>query len=193
MKYCEVPFKDWDDDPVPSWIEAIPSLEEHEDALRWLVTASRHTYREAVSDWLRRNDPEWRLPRRLPRVGPSVYGADAGAGLDWGEWWREVYGRERSNPGTARTGSKSVPITPLVPVYQLMARWWPGVVGEEFNPNFRHGIEDLTASAQAATLNPAGLLFLVVAQDMAGYSFTHCLNLHKNLSKRRRRRQRGRD
>ena len=50
-------------------------------SLAALLRRTRHVYREALGDYLRRNDPAWRAPRRLPEgKGEFDYGADSGNG-----------------------------------------------------------------------------------------------------------------
>ncbi len=45
-----------------------------------LLRDTRHAHRMVLSDWKRRNDPKWRVPRPLPRGrGLYDYGDDAGA------------------------------------------------------------------------------------------------------------------
>ena len=89
-----------------------------------LLRSTRHAHRMALSDWKRRNDPAWQVPRALPRGrGLYDYGDDAGAGLeDWPEWWASSWGRARANPGRFR-GSRLAK-RPLVVVYHL---WENGV------------------------------------------------------------------
>ena len=68
------------------------------EALVVLLRAARHAHRMVLSDWLRRNDPAWRVPRARPR-GRRLYGDDSGAGLeDWPGWWAGGWGGARANP-----------------------------------------------------------------------------------------------
>ncbi len=194
-----------DFDPIPLIIEqmALPVVRDradrpgrgidlgpHEAALRELLCEAVQVYQAALDDWQDRNHPD-RPRRRLENnwtpndpEPPHDYGEDAGAGLeDWETWWREVYGRGRGNPGGSRT-REGVPVTPLEPIYLLVNKWWRRVLREPFHPDFRRGVEGWSVAEKMSTLYPAGRLFLLIAQDLNGYTYTICLNLHERLYRR---------
>ncbi len=102
------------------------------DALVVLLRETRHAHRMALSDFKRRNDPEYKVPRARPR-GRRLYdyGKDTGAGLeDWPEWWRSIWGRPRANPGRFR-GTR-IAKAPLVAIYHICNRWWRRTTGTAF-------------------------------------------------------------
>ena len=206
--FRELPFsEEEDDDLVQFIIEQVArpvvldrgdkpkskdlDLTPYEDALRRLVGETRRVYRLALSDWLRRNEPDWQPQRRLrdnqepDEPEPTYdYGEDTGAGLeDWDAWWRENWGKGRGNPGGSRT-REGMPITPLEPIYFLVNKWWRRVLREPFRPDFRRGVEGWSVGEKMSTLNPAGRLFLLIAQDLNRYTYTICLNLHERLYRR---------
>ena len=164
-----------------------------------LLRAARHAHRMALSDFKRRNDPDWKVPRALPR-GRRLYdyGEDAGAGLDdeqygdwrrvkgkwqwvdlgtgWAGWWKLNWGRPRSNPGCFR-GTR-IAKAPLVEIYHLCNEWWRLTTGTPFHPNF-DGIEPGPDEENLPTMNPAGRLFLLIAQDSdRRYSSDLCAKVH---------------
>ncbi len=153
-----------------------PGLDLDPEALVALLRATRHVHRMALSDWLRRNDPAWRVPRARPR-GRRIYGADSGAGLeDWDEWWAACWGRARANPG--RFLGSPLAKAPLVTVYYLCNEWWRITTGTPFHPNF-DGIQPGPDKDNMLAMNPAGRLFLLVAQDCdRRYNSFDCARVH---------------
>ena len=166
-------------------IEAM-DLDLDEEALVVLLRQTRHAHRMALSDWKRRNDPEYQVPRARPR-GRRLYdyGDDAGAGLDdvdygdwrrvkgkwqwvwlgrgWAGWWKLNWGRPRSNPGCFRGTDIAKP--PLVAIYHLCNRWCRRTTGEAFRPDFRAMDSKVPDIKNMPLLNDAARLFLLVAQD----------------------------
>ncbi len=143
-----------------------------------LLRATRHAHRMALSDFKRRNDPEWIFPRRRPR-GRRLYdyGKDTGAGLeDWPAWWKSIWGRRRANPGMFR--GTDIAKSPLVEVYRLVNEWWRLEVGTAFRPNF-DGIEPGPDVENLPTMNPSARLFILVAQDCdRRYDSFNCARVH---------------
>ncbi len=159
------------------------------EALVVLLRATRHAHRMLLSDWLRRNDPEWKVPRRLPR-GRRLYdyGADTGAGLeDWPAWWRSIWGRARANPGRFRGTDIAKP--PLVAIYCIVNEWWRRTTGEAFRPDFR-AIASVPDIKNMPHLNDAARLFLLTAQDAGGpmYNCDLCSRVHEQNYRRLDRR-----
>ncbi|MEE8504997.1 MAG: hypothetical protein V3S40_02125, partial [Kiloniellales bacterium] len=154
--FRELPF-----DPDDSHVEAARviidamDLDLDEKALVRLLRNTRHAHRMVLSDWKRRNDPGWQPKKRLQdnwhKDEPTYdYGKDAGVGFDehrwidprsgktyfgWQAWWRENWGRARSNPGRFRGTDIAAP--PLVAIYYLCNRWWRETLGTPFRPDFR--------------------------------------------------------
>ena len=150
-------------------------------SLEALLRRTRHTYRMALGDWLRRNDPAWRAPRRLPRRSSDGYdyGDMAGVGLpDWDEWWNEIWGREQGNPRLFRGTDVATP--PLVSIYFMVNRWWRNTTGLSFNPNFGAQYSADTDAARFPDLKPDAQIFLLVAQDSGGrlYDCNLCGRVH---------------
>ncbi len=185
-------------------------LDEHRDALRWLLRKARRVHREVKSDWLRRNEDEgseWRPHRRLERnidpdepEEPYDYGELAGGGLegldrwgrrdDWDVWWRGVWGRGRGNPGGFR-GHPGVPKPPLIAIYFVVNQWWRRVLHKPFWPDFTSGLDAAdTDPERLAHLGPAARLFLLVANEVdKSYTADRCKKVHDDyygrLPKRR--------
>ena len=178
--FKEVPF-DPDDSHAQAATVIIEAMGIDLDAagLVVLLRATRHAHRMALSDFKRRNDPEWRVPKVRPR-GRRLYdyGDDAGAGLeDWPAWWRSIWGRARGNPGTFR--GTTVPKAPLLAIYILCNEWWRRTTGEAFWPDFKHQVSYRTDSERMPHLNDAARLFLLVAQDCdRKYNCDLCSRVH---------------
>ena len=179
--FRELPF-----DPDDSHVEAARviidamDLDLDLDALVVLLRDTRHAHRMALSDFKRRNDPAWKVPRARPR-GRRIYdyGADTGAGLeDWPAWWASIWGRRRSNPGMF-LGTK-IAKAPLVAIYHLCNRWWRRTTGEAFCPDFRAIDVKVPDAKNMPHLNPAARLFLLVAQDAdpSRYNCKLCALVH---------------
>lgn len=165
--YRELPYEP---DSVPAAIAAIidaMGMDLPVDALGRLLRNTRHAHRMVLSDWLRRNDPTWKPPERLPDLpGEYDYGDLAGVGLDdWDEWYRECWGRPRANPGKFRGTDIAMP--PLVSIYHLVNRFWRGEMGLSFRPNFVGQEAADTDAKRFPELNAAAQIFLLVAQDAA--------------------------
>ncbi len=138
-------------------------------ALEALLRRTRHAHRMVLSEWLRRNDPDWQPPRRLKDNvdpdGPDYdYGDMAGVGLpDWDDWWRECWGKAPGNPGRFRGTDIAMP--PLVAIYHLVNRWWRDVMHRDFHPDFTGQYAADTDAARLPDLNRAAQIFLLVSQD----------------------------
>ncbi len=170
--YRELPYVS---DDLYSAADAITSALEidlPEDELRHLLRDARHAHRMVLSEWLRRNDPDWQPPRRLKDNvdpdGPDYdYGDMAGVGLpDWDDWWRECWGKAPGNPGRFRGTDIAMP--PLVAIYHLVNRWWRDVMHRDFHPDFTGQHAADTDAARFPDLNIAAQAFLLIAQDAAG-------------------------
>ena len=165
VEYREVPFEPDDlGDAAQAIIEKM-CIDLPADSLEGLLRETRHVHRMVLSEWRRRNDPEWRPPRRLPRgKGRYDYGDMAGLGLpSWEAWWRENWGKEPGNPGLFR--GTDIPMPPLVAIYLLVNRYWRDVMGLPFNPDFTGQHAADTDAARFPDLNHAAQIFLLVAQD----------------------------
>ncbi len=200
--FRELPF-----DPDDSYVMAARviidamGLDLDEAALVVLLRDTRHAHRMLLSDWLRRNDPEWKVPRRLPRGrGLYDYGDDAGIGLDdvqhgdwrrvkgkwqwvdlgkgWAGWWKLNWGRARSNPGCFRGTRIAKP--PLVEIYYIVNEWWRRTTGTAFFPDFRTINVKVPDAKNMPHLNPAARLLLLVAQDAdpSHYNCDLCSRVH---------------
>ena len=147
--------------------------------LHRLLRETRHAHRMILSDWLRRNDPEWRPARGRTRHAGRYDYADAGVGLeDWDEFWKAVWGpnRKRGNPGTFKGTTR--PVAPLVAVFHLCNRFWREVMGRPFHPEFGRESAD-TDLARLPHFNDAARLFLLVAQDCdPTYNSEMCSKVH---------------
>jgi hypothetical protein len=173
----EVPF-----DPDDSHVEAAHVIIEAMDldldkkALVVLLRATRHAHRMALSDWKRRNDPEWKVPRALPR-GRRIHKYDEHM-EGWPEWWASIWGRRRSNPGRFR--GTTVAVAPLVEIYHLCNRWWRRTLGTPYRPDFRAINVKVPDAQNMPHLNDAARLFLLVAQDAGGpmYNCDLCSRVH---------------
>ncbi len=147
-------------------------------SLAALLRRTRHTYRMALGDWLRRNDPDWRAPRRLPRrvKGGYDYGGETMEG--WDEWFAEIWGRKQGNPGRFRGTDVAMP--PLVSIYFMVNRWWRETTGLSFNPDFGAQHSADTDAARFPDLKPDARIFLLVAQDAGGrkYDCNLCGRVH---------------
>jgi hypothetical protein len=180
--FRELPFDPDDDDShveaAAVIIEAMGMDLDSADLVA-LLRLTRHAHRMALSDFKRRNDPAWRVPRARPR-GRRLYdyGKDTGAGLeDWPAWWASIWARPRANPGRFR-GTR-IAKQPLVAVYHLCNRWWRRTTGEAFWPDFKHQISYRTDSERMPHLNDAARLFLLVAQDCdRKYNCDLCSRVH---------------
>ncbi len=151
-----------------------PTLDLDPKAVEQLLRRTRHAHRMALSDWKRRNDPEWRVPRALPR-GRRIHKYDEHM-EGWSEWWRSIWGRPRANPGRFRGTNIAKP--PLVEIYHLCNEWWRLIIGTPFRPNF-DGIEPGPDKENMPTLNPSARLFLLVAQDCdRRYNSFACARVH---------------
>ena len=155
------------DDPRETALDLDP------DALVVLLRQCRHAHRMALSDWLRRNDPEWRVPKGRGPARRNDYGETMEG---WDEWWRSIWGRPRANPGLFRGSRIAKP--PLVEVYRLVNEWWRLTTGTSFRPNF-DGIEPGPDKENMPTMNTSARLFLCVAQDCdTRYDSFHCARVH---------------
>ncbi len=143
-------------------------------ALVVLLRTTRHAHRTSLSDWLRRNDPDWKVPRALPR-GRRIHKYDEHM-EGWPEWWASIWGRARANPGRFR--GTNIAKQPLAEVYRLVNEWWRVTTGTAFHPNF-DGIEPGPDADNLPTMNPAARLFLMIAQDSdRRYNSFHCARVH---------------
>ena len=177
--YRELPYVPDDLYSAADAITSAMGIDLPEDELRDLLRDARHTHRMVLSEWKRRNDPEWRAPRRGPRgKGRYDYGDMAGLGLpSWEAWWRENWGKEPGNPGLFR--GTDIPMPPLVAIYHLVNRYWRDEMGLTFNPDFtgRHGGK--TDAKRFDDLNRAAQIFLLVAQDAwPQYNSDLCERVH---------------
>ncbi len=168
-------------DPDDSHVEAARGiivamdLALDEESLCVLLRQTRHAHRMALSDWLRRNDSAWKVPRALPR-GRRIHKYDEHM-EGWPEWWKSIWGRRRSNPGRFR-GTR-IAKAPLLAIYILCNEWWRHTTGEAFWPDFKHQISHRTDSERMPHLNDAAQFFLLVAQDCdRGYNCDLCSRVH---------------
>ena len=67
-EYREKRFED-EDDPgdAAQWIIEKMCIDLPADSLEGLLRETRHVHRMVLSEWRRRNDPEWRPPRPAVR------------------------------------------------------------------------------------------------------------------------------
>ena len=115
-RYREVPLNQDDPGAEAQWIIEQMGIDLPVASLEALLRRTRHTYREALGDWLRRNDPGWKAPRRLPRRSSDGY--DYGETMPgWDDWYMEIWGREQGNPRLFRGTDVATP--PLVSIYFL--------------------------------------------------------------------------
>lgn len=167
-------------DPASEAIVEAMGIDLPRGNLHRLLREARHAHRLALSDWLRRNDPEWRPARgRTRSMGRYDYGEDTGVGLDdWDEWWKSIWGRpHRGNRGLFRGTSK--PVVPLVFIYHLCNRFWRESMGLAFHPDFTGRYGAVTDLARFADLNDAARLFLLVSQDCdPTYNSELCSRVH---------------
>ncbi len=173
--FKEEPFDDEDShaEGAAVIIEAM-DIDLDPEALVRLLRSTRHAHRMALSDWKRRNDPEWRMPKGRGRHLRNEYGETMEG---WDEWWRSIWGRRRSNPGVF-LGTR-IAKAPLVAIYHLCNRWWRRTTGEAFWPDFKHQISYRTDSERMPHLNDAARLFLLVAQDCdRKYNCDLCSRVH---------------
>lgn len=149
-------------------------LDLDEAALVVLLRDTRHAHRMALSDFKRRNDPDWKVPKgRGPRTR-NEYGETMSG---WDEWWRSIWGRPRANPGLFR--GTTVPTAPLRSVYRLCNEWWRGTTGEAFWPDFKHQVSYRTDSERMPHLNDAARFFLLISQDCdRKYNCDLCSRVH---------------
>ena len=169
-------------------------LRPHKDALRRLLRKARHVHREVASDWKRRNSTEgsqWRPRRQLEknfdpeeraRETSYDYGDDAGSGFNqsWDDWWHEIWGKGRGNPGHFREHPE-IPKRPLVAVYYLVNRWWRLVLRQPFWPTFSEGgLEAATKDHERLVhLGPAARFFFLVANKIdRRYTMDLCKKVH---------------
>ena len=194
-----------DYDPIPTIIEQMAEDEErdradrpkregldlkpHEDALRWLLREADLLHSLVMSDWRARNEAEgsiWRPSHRLrdnqdlDEPEPTHnYGDMAGEGLeDWDKWWRENYGKGRSNPGRFHL-RPDLPKPPLTAVYFLVNKWWRRVLRKPFRPDYSGRQNHLGDLKNMPRFNAAARLFLLIAQELdVEYKSRLCARVH---------------
>ncbi len=188
--FRELPFEDDDLDAAAQAITEAMGVDLPVDSLQALLRRTRHAHRMVLSEFLRRNDPAWKPPRRLKDNvdpdGPDYdYGEDAGVGLDdvhhgdwrrvkgkwkwvdfgtgWDGWWKLNWGKPPGNPGLFR--GTDVPAPPLVAIYHLVNRWWRAEMRLSFHPDFVCQHSAATDAKRFPDLNRAAQIFTLVAQD----------------------------
>ena len=183
------PTYDWRDflGDADALIE-LPGMSEpvyQRQALARLLAATREVYFNALDDWKsRRADDKPRYGRRDDDEGEGWEGA--------GAYLRAAYGRPEGNPGTGRT-RKYVPVAPLHSVYPMVEQWWREHVGRPaFHPKYRREDEDGPPGRKGRRTfgggNPAGRLFLLVAQELnERYTPTILENIRRSVQRQRRR------
>lgn len=162
----QIPFRDHLDDPTDHIVETMAQLEDgvdlDPDQVRLLVSLARLAHRRCLSDWLRRNEPEFMAP---PSTGP------------YAKWEN----RGRGNTGRFRDGS-DIPKMPLVSTYFLCNRFYRRELGLKFNPNFEplSWDEDFTYNERLAMLKGPAMFFVLVAQSVDFYNYTPelCKKVH---------------
>lgn len=165
--FRELPYEDDDLDAAAQAIIEAMGIDLPSANLQRLLREARHVHRMVLSDWRRRNDPDWQPPRRLPR-GEGLY--DYGETMEgWEEWWREVWGRPPGNPGLFRGTDVAMP--PLCAIYHLVNRFWRETMRLEFHPDFGALHSADTDAQRFPDLNRAAQIFLLVAQDAGGSQY----------------------
>ena len=188
--FRELPYEDDDLDAAAQAIIEAMGVDLPVDSLQALLRRTRHVHRMVLSEWKRRNDPEWKPSRRLPlnQDGPTYdYGDMAGMGLDdvrhgdwrrvkgkwqwvdfgtgWDGWWELNWGKPPGNPGLFRGTDIAMP--PLAAIYRLVNSWWRAEMGLRFHPNFTGQYAADTDAKRFPDLNAAAKIFLLIAQDAA--------------------------
>ena len=177
-EYREVPYEPDDLGAAAQWIIGKMGVDLPLASLEALLRRTRHAHRMVLSEWKRRNDPEWRAPRRLPEgEGPSY---DYGEVFTptWEAWWKENWGKPPGNPGLFR--GTDIPMPPLVAVYHLVNRYWRRVMRRTFNPDFGAQYSADTDVEVFELLKPDAQFFWLVAQDAGGsqYNCDLCGRVH---------------
>ena len=193
FEYREVEVDEEPPEEVAQWIVDQIDVDLDVDSLARLLHRTRHVYREALGDWLRRNDPDWQPPRHpKANVDPYYdYGDMAGVGFDdrwvdrktgkeyfgWDAWYQENWGRAQGNPGRFR--GTDIAMQPLVWIYFQVNRWWRDTTGRTFNPDFGAQYSADTDDARFPHLKPDAQIFLLVAQDSdRRYNCNLCGRVH---------------
>jgi hypothetical protein len=180
--YRELPFDDEDSHAEAAGLIINGTgldLDKNQAYVVMLLRRTRYAHRMLLSGHMRRNDPEWQVPRARPRGrGPYDYGDMAGMGMDdWDEWWTSIWGRLRGNPGRFR--GSDVPKAPLLAIYYMCNRFWRYTQHQAFWPDFRKAEAYATDADAIPDLNPAARFFLLVAQDAdRKYNCDLCARVH---------------
>ncbi len=162
--FDEIPFPEQRDDPTDHIVDMMGAVdvELDPDSVRLLVSLARQAHRRCLSDWLRRNEPEFMAP---PSVGP------------YAKW----VNRGRGNTGRFRDGS-DLPRPPLVAIYFLCNQFYRQQLGLKFRPDFRplRWGEDFTFHERLAMLKGPALFFLLIAQAVDEFNYTaeRCKSVH---------------
>jgi hypothetical protein len=161
----------------------------HKASLDALMQEIAEVYDAALDDWKSRNsnkpfDPltgEGKPAKKLSRKGSKQavaacdYGEDAGAGFSgtWEEHWQRFYGRRAGHP---TVGFNRVPLAPLEVPYWMLRQWWLAKVGKPWRPTYADG-------DNVSKMNPAGRLFLLVAQEVCdpNYQAANCHSVYSRL------------